>query len=187
MSRNDKSAIIAICIIVGLMTLAIIASHKGYIPNPKTSSERPSEQAAELERRVERGIPTLRNLLRQQAQEIQLELSTDASSSVKATLDQELRDIARSLASLDIYEKECMETTARIRSVIRRMQLRTSVKEYLGDDEDPKLEDIQKMEGEAAGKLGVKLGPKLGYGVIEDVLVEEKLLELRKKSLNDRR
>ena len=147
----------------------------------KTPLDRLQEKRAELERRIAQGIPAFRRELYQQASEVRIQIAGEQSASVRDTLERELREIAASLAALDNDEEECRQTIARMRSAERRLKRTLSSQEHLGKPAADALAEIARLEQEAARRLEVRLGVKLGGGAIEDTMIESKLQELRRR------
>ncbi len=131
-----------------------------------------------LQTRIDKGIPTFRQALRDQAKEVTAEMQAAASESVKATLRMELRDIARLLAATEEYERQCRDTLVRVGSAVRRLERLEASERHLGLDDEQALKELWTLEREAGARLEVRLGTKLGSGAIEDALVEDQLRKL---------
>lgn len=146
----------------------------------ETPIQRLATKELELQERLTKGVSAFRTLLVKQATDIRNELATSPSNSVEETLQRDLRDVARSLVALDSHERECRETLAKVRSAKRRVERSDASEQHLSVDAGKILAEIEELEREAGSKLEVKLGPKLGAGPIEETLVDEKLLQLKR-------
>ncbi len=133
---------------------------------------------SDLEKRITTSVPDFREMLEKQATEVRAELAKTSSQTAKDALQNELREVARTLVALDAYERESQETLRNLGAATRRLQRTEFSEEHLGEDAEKMLAEAHDLEQEAAGKLEVKLGMKLGEGAIQDTLIDEKLREL---------
>lgn len=131
----------------------------------------------ELRGRLDFHLPTLRNQLAKQAEQIKEDLKT-AASSQKPMLERELREIAASELTAERQEGGVRSLLGRVESVLRQLKRAQQV-EGVWDGLDGNLEqEIGRIEQRAASDASVVIDATIGVGPTEDLVIEERVREI---------
>ncbi len=132
-----------------------------------------------LMHKLSHDIPQLQVTLARQAAEVRQQLAAAATPQTEATLQRELREIARMAVALDRHGAKIQNTLVLIDSAVRNLARRIQSEALLGEDAGALLAQTASIERESAALLEVQLTEAgVGDNAIDQQAVDRKLMEL---------
>jgi formylglycine-generating enzyme required for sulfatase activity len=136
-----------------------------------------ARQAADIEALLQTRLPAFRAKLKTQAQKAMNDLAAAPGDSTRALLNQELKDIARTLVALKKREAYFRGKLIETRSMQRALERGEGSEDILGKS----MEKVDALVRETAGKMEVALVREVGSGAVGDLEAEKELRRLQRE------